>query len=80
MERGREGQGGREADTLLKILHQPNTIQSRYLATLQITYKVSCSCIYHSITIYEYTVNSVIYAGKIFMLIHNFEPNFIFAK
>ena len=26
------------------------------------------------------TVNSVIYAGKIFMLIHHFEPNFIFAK
>ena len=23
------------------------------------------------------TVNSVIYAGKIFMLIHHFEPNFI---
>ena len=26
------------------------------------------------------TVLSVIYAGKIFMLIHHFEPNFIFAK
>ena len=26
------------------------------------------------------TVLSVIYAGKIFMLTHHFEPNFIFAK
>ena len=26
------------------------------------------------------TVNSVIYAGKIFMLIHHFEPNFIYAQ
>ena len=26
------------------------------------------------------TVLSVIYAGKIFMLIHHFEPNFIFTK
>ena len=28
----------------------------------------------------QVTVNSVIYAGKIFMLIHNFETNFIFDK
>ena len=36
--------------------------------------------IYTYAQIYVYTVNSVIYAGKIFMLIHHFEPNFIFAK
>ena len=29
---------------------------------------------------YQVTVLSVIYAGNIFMLIHHFEPNFIFDK